>query len=57
MLTAPLVAVQLGWVVKIALEKESVMMDPERAYRKPWFFLYSFLVLGVIIYLASTAAG
>jgi hypothetical protein len=51
--TAPLVAMQLGWVVKLALERESVMMDPERAYRKPWFFFYSFLVLGLIIYLAG----
>jgi decaprenyl-phosphate phosphoribosyltransferase len=56
-LTAPLVALQLVWVVKLSLERESVMMDPERAYRKPWFFLYSFLVLGLIIYLASNTTG
>lgn len=56
-LTAPLVAIQLGWVAKLALERESVMMEPERAYRKPWFFFYSFLVLGLIIYLASNPTG
>ena len=56
-LAAPLVALQLVWVVKLSLERESVMMDPERAYRKPWFFLYSFTVLGLIIFLASSTTG
>jgi len=57
LLVAPFVAIQLGWVIKLAMEKDSVMMDPEHAYRRPLFFLYSFAVLGSMIILAGISGG
>jgi 4-hydroxybenzoate polyprenyltransferase len=52
---APAVAVHILWVFKLTLEKDSVMMDPEHAYRKRLFLLFSFLTLGIIVVLAESS--
>jgi len=51
----PTVLIHLGWVIKLTLDKESVMMDPEHAYTKRLFILFSFGTLALIVYLAESA--
>ncbi len=51
---APLVILHLAWVLKLTLDKGSIMMDPEHAYKKPLFLIFSFATLALMVYLAES---
>jgi decaprenyl-phosphate phosphoribosyltransferase len=48
----PLVAVLLGWAVKMTFEPESPLIDPEHLYRRPIFLLVSIAIFAILVELA-----
>ena len=48
----PLVAVLLGWALKMTFEPESPLIDPERLYRRPVFLLVALAVFALLVRLA-----
>ena len=48
----PLVAVLLGWALKMTFEPESPLIDPEHLYRRPIFLLVAIAVFALLVELA-----
>ena len=48
----PLVAVLLGWALKMTFEPESPLVDPEHLYRRPVFLLVAIAVFAFLVRLA-----
>ena len=48
-LVFPFIAVFFAWYMKLAFEKDSVVRDPERMFKRPIFFLYSLSVFVALI--------
>lgn len=52
----PFTAGFFAWYMKLAFEKDSVVKDPERMFKRPFFFLYSlgvFTALVIILFLGD----
>lgn len=45
----PFVAGFFAWYMKLAFEKDSVVKDPERMFKKPFFLLYSMGIFAALI--------
>lgn len=55
-LVFPFIAGFFAWYMKLAFEKDSVVKDPERMFKRPFFFLYSlavFVALVTILFLGE----
>jgi len=50
--TIPLVIIFIIWFVKLCFEKKSIAKEPERIYKRPFFFLYSLVSFIIIIYIS-----
>ena len=48
----PLVALLLGWAVKMTFEPESPLIDPEHLYRRPVFLLVAVGIFALLVILA-----
>jgi hypothetical protein len=48
----PLVALLLGWAVKMTFEPESPLIDPEHLYRRPVFLLVAVAIFALLVILA-----
>ncbi|MHC4215853.1 MAG: UbiA family prenyltransferase [Planctomycetota bacterium] len=48
-LVFPFIAVFFAWYMKLAFEKDSVVQEPERMFKRPLFFLYSFSVFVLLM--------
>jgi 4-hydroxybenzoate polyprenyltransferase len=48
----PLVALLLGWAVKMTFEPESPLIDPEHLYRRPVFLLVAVAIFALLVTLA-----
>jgi decaprenyl-phosphate phosphoribosyltransferase len=48
----PLVLIFLIWFLKLCFEPDSIAKEPERIYKRPFFFLYTLASFLVIIYVA-----
>lgn len=52
----PFIAGFFAWYMKLAFEEDSVVKDPERMFKRPWFFFYSvciFVALIAILFLGD----
>jgi len=48
-LVFPFIAGFFAWYMKLAFEKDSVVKDPERMFKRPFFFFYSICVFAALI--------
>lgn len=45
----PLAAIFMAWYIKLTYEDDSIVKEPERLFKKPFFLLYSLVCLCVLI--------